>query len=171
MLFLIIIQEKFKIILQSKREEEENMAINAFFKSNNPIEKQISNLAFSEFEIEGRICHSLEGFYQGIKRSGIEMQDYIFKTSGMYAKNYSKPTTFVYFNGRKLRAGGKEHHQLIFEAQKCKYTQHNESKEALLGTGNTQISHNVGNDSPLYPKKVYCKHLTTIRSMLQSGKI
>ncbi|MGX5608815.1 hypothetical protein ACWKTZ_20815 [Bacillus cereus] len=147
------------------------MAINASFKSNNQIERQISNLSYSEFIIEGRKCHSMEGFYQGVKRSGEEMQNHIFQTFGIYAKNYSKPTTFVYFNGRKIKAGTKEHHQLIFEAQKCKYTQHKESREALLSTGNSKITHNVGNDSPLYPAKVYCKHLTTIRAMLQKGEL
>ena len=147
------------------------MAINAYFKSDNPIERQISNLAYSEFIFEGRECHSIEGFYQGIKRSGDDIQNHIFKTFGMYAKNYSKPTKFIFFNGRKIKAGSKEHHALIFEAQKCKYSQHQESRDALLKTGNATITHHTGSDSPLYPRKIYCRHLTTIRSMIQKGKL
>lgn len=144
---------------------------NAYFKSSNPIEKQISNLAFSPFIFEGRECDSFEGFYQGIKRSGEDIQNHIFKTFGMYAKNYSKPTKNIYFNGRVIKAGNKEHHELLFEAQVCKYTQHKESREALLATGTSSITHNVGKDSPLYPAKVYTRHLTTIRAMLQKGEI
>ena len=147
------------------------MAYNAYFKSSNGVEKQLSNLAYSEFIFEGRICHSLEGFYQGIKRSGNEIQDHVFQTSGMHAKNYSKPTKFVYFNDRKIQAGSKEHHELIFQAQLCKYTQHEPSRDALLATGNAKITHKTKTDSVLYPAKVYTNHLTTIRSMLQKGKI
>lgn len=147
------------------------MAYNAYFKSDNLIERQISNLAHSPFTFQGRLCHSLEGFYQGIKRNGDDIQDYIFQTFGLYAKNYSKPTKFVYFNGEKYKAGGKDHHDLILEAQKCKFSQCEKSREALLATGNSKITHKTGRDSPLYPAKVYCKHLTTVRTLLQKGEL
>lgn len=145
--------------------------VNAYFKSSNKVEKRISNLAHSPFVFEGRECLSFEGFYQGIKRSSEEMQNHVFQTFGLNAKKQSKPTKFIYFNGRKLQAGRKEHHELLLEAQIAKYTQHEKSKEALLSTGNSKITHNVGRDSPLYPAKVYCKHLTTVRTMLQKGEI
>lgn len=145
--------------------------VNVYFKSKNEVERQLSNLAHSIFVIEGRTCYSLEGFYQGIKRSGDDIQNHIFQTFGLYAKNYSKPTTYVYFNGKKYRAGSKNHHELIFEAQKCKYVQCKESREALISTGNSAITHNIGPDSPLYPRKVFCNHLSTIRSLIQKGEI
>lgn len=144
---------------------------NASYRSSNPIERQISNLAISPFVIEGRSCLSLEGFYQGIKRSGEAIQDSIFQTFGLNSKSKTKPTNYVYFNGRKLRCGSADHHELIFQAQLCKYTQHEDSKKALLATGNSSITHNVGRDSEVYPAKVYCRHLTKIRSMLQSGEL
>lgn len=145
--------------------------VNAYFKSSNKIEKQISNLSHSPFIFEGRECHSFEGFYQGIKRSSEEMQNHVFQTFGLNAKKMSKPTQFIYFNGRKMVAGSKEHHELLLEAQIAKYTQHEKSKTALLATGSSKITHNVGRDSPLYPAKVYTKHLTTVRGMLQKGVI
>ena len=69
--------------------------VNAYFKSKNPIERQLSNLAYSPFIIEGRECLSLEGFYQGIKRSGEDSQNHVFMTFGMQAKGLSKNTKFV----------------------------------------------------------------------------
>jgi len=147
------------------------MAVNAYFKSKNKIERQISNLAHSVFVIEGRTCYSLEGFYQGTKRSGDDAQNHVFQTFGLNAKNLSKPTKFIYFNGKKYKAGSKEHHELVFQAQICKYTQCEKSRQALIDTGDSAITHNVKTDSILYPAKVYCKHLTTIRSMIAKGEI
>lgn len=145
---------------------------NAYFKSKNPIERKISNLSYSKFFFEGRECHSIEGWYQGIKSSGEEIQNEKFKSFGMMAKKLSKPTRFIYWNGKKIKAGTQEHWDLIFEAQKCKYTQDKDAKEALLATGNAKITHNVGGkDSVFYPAKIYCKHLTQIRNMLQKGEI
>lgn len=145
------------------------MPVNASFKSNNPVERKISNLAYSVFIFEGRECHSIEGWYQGTKRSGDDIQNHIFKTHGIYAKKYSKPTKFIYWNGNKIKAGSEEHWELIYQAQLCKYTQDEEAKEMLLSTGNTPITHNVGGkDSVFYPAKVYCKHLTKIRTLLRS---
>lgn len=145
--------------------------VNASFKSKNKTERQISNLAYSEFVIRGRKCISIEGFYQGIKRSGEDMQDHIFQTFGLNAKKMSKPTKHVYFDGETFQAGSEEHLALIFEAQICKYTQCEKSRKALIETGTSKITHNVGRDSILYPAKVYCKQLTTIRSMIHKGEI
>ena len=148
------------------------MAINASFKSKNSTERKLSNLSHTPFVFEGRECDSFEGFYQGIKRSGDDIQNHIFKTSGIYAKNYSKPTKFVYFNGKTFRAGSKEHHELLFQAQLCKYTHNKEAREALLSTGNAKLTHKVGGkDSIFYPARVYTGHLTAIRGMLQRGEV
>lgn len=144
---------------------------NAYFRSKNPVERQISNLAYSEFTFDGRLCHSIEGFYQGIKSSGEDMQNHVFLMFGMEAKGRSKPTKNVYFNGKTIKAGSKEHHELIFEAQKCKYSQCQKSRDALLSTGDSKITHNAGRDSILYPAKVFTKHLTTIRAMIQKGEL
>ena len=145
--------------------------LNASFKSKNKIERQISNLAYSEFVIRGRKCHSIEGFYQGIKRSGDEMQDHIFQTFGLNAKKMSKPTKHVYFDGETLKAGSEEHLALVFEAQLCKYTQCEKSRKALVDTGTSKITHHVGRDSLLYPAKTYCKQLTTIRNLIAKGEL
>jgi hypothetical protein len=147
------------------------MALNASFRSNNPNERKVSNLSYSLFFFEGRECHSIEGWYQGTKRSGDDIQDHIFKTSGIYAKNFSKPTNYIYWNSEKIKAGSQSHWDLIFQAQICKYTQDKEAKEALLSSGNSSITHKVGRDSALYPAKIYCQHLAKIRTMLQNGKL
>lgn len=143
--------------------------VNAYFKSKNPVEKQISNLAHSPFMFRGRACLSFEGFYQGIKRSGDDIQNHIFQTFGLNAKNKSKPTKYVYFEDRTIIAGSDEHHDLLFEVQLAKYTQHEESRRALLSTGTAPITHNVGRDSAVYPAKVYCRHLVKVRSLLREA--
>lgn len=145
--------------------------VNASFKSKNKTERQLSNLAYSEFVIRGRKCHSIEGFYQGIKRSGDDMQDHIFQTFGLHAKGMGKPTKHVYFDGKTYQAGSEEHIALIFEAQVCKYTQCGKSRKALMDTGTAKITHHVGRDSILYPAKMYCKQLTTIRTMIAKGEV
>lgn len=145
---------------------------NAYFKSSNQIERQISNLAFSQFTFRGRECHSFEGFYQGTKRNGDDIQNHIFKMFGINAKKQGKPTTIIYFEGKKVKAGSKEHHDLLLEVQTAKYTQCEKSREALISTGNTKITHKVGGrDSVYYPAKIYCRQLTTIRKMLLKGEL
>lgn len=145
---------------------------NAFFKSKNPVERQISNLAFSEFEFRGRKCNSFEGFYQGIKRNGDDIQNHIFLKFGLDAKKQGKPTEYVYFEGKKMKAGSKEHHELLLEVQMAKYSQCEKSKEALLSTKNDRITHKTGGkDSVYYPAKVYCRHLTIVRKMLLNNEL
>jgi len=101
------INQRISVTTYKRNKEGVTMGYNAYFKSNNLIERQISNLAYSPFYIEGRLCISFEGFYQGIKRNGDGIQDHIFQTFGMDVKNRSKPTKFVYFKGLKIRAGVK----------------------------------------------------------------
>ncbi len=141
--------------------------VNAYFKSKNNIERQISNLAHSPFIFEGRSCLSFEGFYQGIKRSGDDIQNHIFMTFGMNAKKKSKPTRYVYYNGKTMLAGSDEHHELLYLVQRAKYFQNKESRDALLATGDSSITHNVGRDSAVYPAKVYCRHLVRVRAELK----
>lgn len=153
--------------IMSDRERRKTNIINAYYRSNNPVERQISNLSDSPFIIDGRICASIEGFYQGIRRSEEDKQNHIFMCYGMDAKNQSTPTKQVYFSGNKYVAGSEEHLDLIFKAQLCKYTQHEESRNALLSTGDARITHKVARDSNMYPAEIYCRHLTKIRSMLK----
>jgi predicted NAD-dependent protein-ADP-ribosyltransferase YbiA (DUF1768 family) len=148
-----------------------SVAVNAYFGSNDYREKALSNLSFSPFIFEGKECHSFEGFYQGTKRSGTDMQEHIFKTFGFNAKKKSKPTKNVYWDGQVIKAGSDEHHELLFKVQVCKYTQHQSSRESLLETGSSQIVHRVGRDSIYYPARVYCQQLTKIRSLIQKGQL
>jgi predicted NAD-dependent protein-ADP-ribosyltransferase YbiA (DUF1768 family) len=165
------VQKVYNVRTQAEDRRRRTNVVNAFFKSKNTVERQISNLAHSPFVIDGRECASIEGFYQGIKRAGMDIQDHVFATFGMNAKKQSKPTKHVYFGDFVYEIGSDEHHELIYKAQLCKYTQHQGSREALLSTGNARIRHKAGRDSEFYPARVYCRHLTQIRSLLQKGRL
>lgn len=122
--------------------------MNISFRSKNPQERILSNLAHTPFTIkingyEFR-CNSVEGFWQGLKCKG-EMRKHVFLLSGMGAKRAGsgKRGQSFEFAESLYRVGSKEHERLIREAIKQKVLQNPDVAQALReSTG--RLTHNVG---------------------------
>jgi hypothetical protein len=120
---------------------------NIDYRSLNPTEKILSNLAHTPFSIEINkqrfTCQSVEGFWQGLKLEK-EKREEVFNLYGFPAKFAGtgiKKESFV-IAGLFYKTGSKEHETLIYNAVYEKVLQNNEVFDALKETKGNLI-HNV----------------------------
>lgn len=137
---------------------------------------QLSNFAISPFEIDGIKCTSMEGFIQALKRNNPEIQKYGCTLIGKKAKYWGKgikwwqrpPQEQLWWLGKSFPAHSKEHLDLIERALRCKFTQHDGSKKALLAIQNAVLTHSIGNDNQTSLRASdFCRMLMKIRKELQ----
>ena len=96
--------------------------INVGYKHKGPYAKVLSNLFPYEFEFKGKKLQSIESFFQGIKFKDIDMQNLVFKYSGLdsnYIKACSeydwKETGIIYWQGNEINRYSKEYDDLVDE--------------------------------------------------------
>ena len=142
--------------------------MNISFRSKNPQERILSNLAHTPFTftINGHEfrCNSVEGFWQGLKCKG-EMRLHVFLLSGMGAKRAGsgKRGQSFEFAGANYKVGSKEHENLIRQAIKQKVLQNPDVAEALRESSG-RLTHNVsGRGKPIFKMEKMCE---SIRSEL-----
>jgi predicted NAD-dependent protein-ADP-ribosyltransferase YbiA (DUF1768 family) len=137
---------------------------------------QLSNFAVSPFEIDGIKCASMEGFIQALKRKDKGIQKYGCTLIGIKAKYWGKgikwwqrtPNEQLWWLGKSFPAHSEEHLALVEKALRCKFTQHEGSKKALLATGDTVLKHSIGNNERTSLRaNDFCRLLTKIRKELQ----
>jgi Bacteriophage protein GP30.3 len=129
--------------------------MNISYRSKNPQERILSNLAATPFTIviEGQeyCCKSVEGFWQGLKCRG-PMREHVFQLTGFAAKKAGKKKAADAFEiaGLPVRVGSSEHEELIKEAIRQKVLQNPKVAEALRGSRG-QLTHNVpGRAKPIF---------------------
>lgn len=120
---------------------------NIDFRSSDPIEKILSNLAHTPFTLEVNNqpihCQSVEGLWQGLKLEG-EAREKTFNLYGFSAKFAGKGIKKDTFdlNGLKFKTGSSQHKAIIYNAIYEKVMQNKLVYQALLETkGN--LEHNV----------------------------
>lgn len=96
--------------------------INVGYKHKGPYAKVLSNLFPYEFTFRGKTLESIEAFFQGIKFKDINMQNLVFKYSGLDANrvkvcsNYDwKETGILYWQGKEINRFSKEYDDLVDE--------------------------------------------------------
>lgn len=131
----------------------------------------ISNLAHTPFELNGQPYASIEGFWQGLKRSDPAERRAMAKLWGGEAKgrggSVDQPAEFT-FEGVLFKAGSPEHWALMRAACQAKFTQHEEARMALLATGERWLTHKVRRDSRTIPGAIMADIWMRIRSGLQA---
>lgn len=134
--------------------------------------RQLSNFALSPFVIDGVECSSMEGFIQALKFENPEMQKVVCKLVGKAAKFKGKGKKWwkrpenkqMFWLGKPMKAHSDEHLGLVRRALKCKFTQHDGSKRALIATRNAVLTHSIGkNDRTALRTNDFCRMLTNIR--------
>jgi hypothetical protein len=124
-----------------------NRIYNIGFRSSDPIEKILSNLAHTPFKIEinNQIisCQSVEGFWQGLKLEGKEREK-TFQLYGFPAKFAGKGIKRERFEicGLEIETGSIKHRMLIHNAVYEKVVQNKLVYNALIETKG-QLVHNV----------------------------
>ena len=96
--------------------------INVGYKLKGSFSKVLSNLFPYEFVFEGKHLSSIETFFQGIKIKDKEVQEYIFKYSGLYSNNIKvasyfnwKETGIIYWQGKAIKRNSEEYDDLVAE--------------------------------------------------------
>jgi predicted NAD-dependent protein-ADP-ribosyltransferase YbiA (DUF1768 family) len=131
----------------------------------------ISNLAHTPFELDGQRYASIEGFWQGLKHPDTAERRAIARLWGGEARgkgaSVDQPTAFDY-QGVKIAAGSPGHWALMRAACEAKFTQHDEARIALLGTGERWLTHRVRRDSRTIPGAIMADIWMRIRARLQN---
>jgi hypothetical protein len=130
----------------------------------------LSNFACTPFVLDGLAYNSVEGFWQGLKFDDPRERRRVAMLVGKDAKAEGrgrKAETFVYV-GQNVRVGSREHWQLMETACWAKFTQHAESRRALLATDPRPLMHRVRRDSRSIPGVIMAEIWMRIRSRLTS---
>ncbi len=129
-----------------------------------------SNFTHFVFFLDNQFFLSTEGFIQGIMWPEGHINRYMaFSCIGKEAKKFGKEAErkFVWWQGKEILFGSPEHHALIVRAMRAKFGQNQTAMEALLATGDDEITHDLGKpESPntSFPAKLFCETLMKIRS-------
>jgi hypothetical protein len=96
----------------------------------------------------------MEGFIQSLKRKDVGIQEYGCTLVGVKAKYWGKGVKWwqrpekeqMWWQGKSFPAHSKEHLDLIERALRCKFTQHDGSKRALIATQDAVLKHSIGSN-------------------------
>lgn len=130
----------------------------------------ISNLAHTPFEFEGQRYASIEGFWQGLKRSEPVERRAMARLWGSEAKEVGsrvdQPSAFDW-QDVAIAAGSPEHWALMRAACMAKFSQNEEARAALLATEERWLTHKVRRDSRTIPGAIMADIWMRIRAHLQ----
>ncbi len=133
----------------------------------------LSNFTLSPFVLDGIRYQSFEGFWQSLKFP--ERHPDKLKAQGLHgieAKRISAGinTKIMHYHGRQIPLGSRELFELAKRAQRERFLQNPEQKQALLSTGNARLIHFAEfRDSKSLPRKVFCQILTELREEFRRG--
>lgn len=137
---------------------------------------QLSNFAYSVFEIDGVRCNSAEGFLQALKFKDPKVQEDICKLYGARAKFAGKrvkwwkrlPKEQLWWKGQSFEAHSQQHLELVHRALKAKFLQDEKSEKALKETGNAALTHSIGKEhNTSLRASDFCRILTKIREEIK----
>lgn len=125
--------------------------INIDFRSNNPIEKALSNLYKSPFVYEDRLHNSLEGFIQSLKFKNEDEQERVARLHGFDAKKaghviYDK--NCLYFKKHVINRMDFTYHFLLEEVYLECFKQNETKLVALYALANCNVRHSIGKQTP-----------------------
>jgi len=135
----------------------------------------LSNFTRSPFVLDGVRYESFEGFWQGLKfpedhPKRIEAQKLFWIQAKLISKDLN--TTNLYYNNKIIHYNSKELYELAKRAERERFLQNPDQKQALLSTGNTKLIHLVQiRDSKSLPRKVFCKILIELREEFKEQEI
>ena len=137
--------------------------------SREPAGRLISNFAQTPFEFDGRTYASVEAFWQGLKFPSLPDRHRVASLHGLEAKragSSAPPSDTVEYEGNSYRVGTHEHWALMYQACLAKFSQHEEARQALLGTGSRPLAHRMRRDSRTIPGAVMAQIWMKIRARL-----
>lgn len=129
---------------------ETDKLINVSFKSKGSWPKMLSNLFPYEFEFRGKKLSSIECFFQGIKFKDKNVQNYVFKYSGIQAVHIKTASDYewkedgvIYWQGKPIKRLSAEYDAIIDELYISAIQ--NPLYRGILLKCNKPIIHTIGN--------------------------
>ena len=133
----------------------------------------LSNFSPHPLELEGKKFSCAEAFIQGIKFPEEDPdRERTFHMSGREAKAMSRVARnrygirAVWWNGKQISYGSKEHHTIIGRAVRAKFQQNQKALKALLATRGMNLTHDFGrpeSHNTSFPVRVFIGILLSIR--------
>lgn len=138
----------------------------------------LSNFSPHPFIFRGFIVNSMEGFLQGLKFKGPDMQKAVFTYVGLKAKRKGAKkkwwrTGTLWFQGKEIDRFSQEYQDILDEA----YDElgKNESfKRALIASADSKLTHSLGkNDAKktILTTQEFCSRLQKLREGLLNRKV
>ena len=131
------------------------------------------------FIVDGMVCYSMEGFFQSLKQSDVELQKRLCALSGASARhvgNHSKgcnewkKTQTLWWQGQEYKRDSEEYMALVMRAYKCKFDASQEFRDALRDSMGYTLTHSVGHDDPtqtVLTEKEFISCLEALRNSLR----
>lgn len=131
------------------------------------------------FIVDGMVCYSMEGFFQSLKQSDVELQTKLCSLSGASARhvgNHSKgcnewkKTQTLWWQGKEYKRESEEYLELVKKAYKCKFDASQKFRDALKDSLGYALTHSVGNDDPtqtVLTEKEFIDCLESLRNLLR----
>ena len=146
--------------------------INVTSRSPDAMIRLISNLAHTPFELDGNAYASVEAFWQGLKFPDAERRRQISRLHGLEARSAgfdAEASDTLIYRGRTIRVGTSDHWHLMYLACRAKFSQHEQARAALVGTGDRPLLHKTRRDSRTIPGVVMADIWMRIRRTLAQG--
>lgn len=146
--------------------------INVTSRSPDAMLRLISNLAHTPFELDGNAYASVEAFWQGLKFPDAERRRQISRLHGLEARSAgfdAEASDTLIYSGRTIRVGTSDHWHLMYLACRAKFSQHEQARAALGGTGDRPLLHKTRRDSRTIPGVVVADIWMRIRRTLAQG--
>ncbi len=143
--------------------------INVTSRSPDPQIQLISNLAHTPFHWDKQNYASIEAFWQGLKFADEKRRRQIAALHGQEARRAGFDAVAAErfdYRGQSIRVGTADHWRLMALACFAKFSQHEEAKQALLGTGERPLTHKTRRDSRNIPGAIMADIWMKVRTGL-----
>jgi len=140
----------------------------------NGLEKRLSNLYPYEFEIDGIMVKSMEGFLQSLKTNDIYHKQKLWNLSGGLAWKYGqqfdwKEKQTLYWQGKEINRKSEEYKKLIEYSYDCLF----KNEQFVLNLKESigyNLNHTIGNTDPhktILTKNEFLYNLNRLRIKLR----
>jgi predicted NAD-dependent protein-ADP-ribosyltransferase YbiA (DUF1768 family) len=146
--------------------------INVTSRSSDAMIRLISNLAHTPFELDGNAYASVEAFWQGLKFPDAERRRQLSRLHGLEARSAgfdAEASDTLSYREHTIRVGTSDHWHLMYLACRAKFSQHEQARAALVGTGDRPLIHKTRRDSRTIPGVVMADIWMRIRRTLAKG--
>jgi len=139
----------------------------------------VSNFASHTFEFRGIQFRCMEALLQALKFQDVDEQESVFGMNARKAKQAGRrsdwqTTQTLWWQGQAMARLSQEYQDLLDEAYQTLYAQSVDFREALMATGDAELTHRIGKDDPretVLTRDEFVGRLTRLRDSLQVEEV